>query len=108
MPGTDVWYIVYHRRPLSETDGNHRQLAYDRMYFNPDGTIRRIQMKVRDDFADGNALGWKTYGGAWTSAGGAYRAGSSVSGKALLDTNFGDVTHEADVTVSPRAAVTPT
>ena len=26
VPGTDIWYIVYHRRPLSETDGNHRQL----------------------------------------------------------------------------------
>lgn len=42
VPGTDTWYIFYHRRPLSETDGNHRQLAYDRMYFNPDGTIRQI------------------------------------------------------------------
>ncbi|MEU1702203.1 glycoside hydrolase family 43 protein [Streptomyces pseudogriseolus] len=102
VPGTDVWYIVYHRRPLSETDGNHRQLAYDRMYFNPDGTIRRIQMKVRDDFTDGNALGWKTYGGFWTASGGAYRAGGSAGGKALLDTNFGDVTQEADVTVSAR------
>ncbi|HVX50947.1 MAG TPA: glycoside hydrolase family 43 protein, partial [Chitinophagaceae bacterium] len=24
VPGTDKWYIVYHRRPLGETDGNHR------------------------------------------------------------------------------------
>ncbi|MBT3149453.1 family 43 glycosylhydrolase [Streptomyces sp. CHD11] len=102
VPGTDIWYILYHRRPLGETDGNHRQLAYDRMYFNSDGTIRRIQMKVRDNFADGNALGWKTYGGTWTASGGAYRAGSSAGGKALLDTNFGDLTQEADVTVSAR------
>lgn len=98
VPGTDIWYIFYHRRPLGETDGNHRQLAYDRMYFRPDGTIRRIEMKVRDNFADGNALGWKTYGGTWAAAGGRYRAGRSLGGKALLDTNFADFTYDADVT----------
>ncbi|MFD4263930.1 family 43 glycosylhydrolase [Streptomyces sp. NPDC058534] len=97
VPGTDIWYIVYHRRPLGETDGNHRQLAYDRMYFNPDGTIRRIQMGVKDNFADGNALGWRTYGGSWSVAGGRYRAGHSMGGKALLDTDFADFTYDADV-----------
>ena len=102
VPGTDIWYIFYHRRPLSETDGNHRQLAYDRMHFRADGTIERIEMKVRDNFADGNALGWKTYGGSWAVADGRYRAGRSQGGKALLDTNFADFTQEADVTVSSR------
>ncbi|WP_407109739.1 glycoside hydrolase family 43 protein [Streptomyces sp. DSM 116494] len=97
VPGTDIWYIFYHRRPLSETDGNHRQLAYDRMHFRPDGTIRRIEMKVRDNFADGNALGWKTYGGSWEATGGRYRAAPSSGGKALLDTDFADFTQEADV-----------
>ncbi|QQQ73428.1 family 43 glycosylhydrolase [Saccharothrix sp. 6-C] len=100
VPGTDIWYIVYHRRPLSETDGNHRQLAYDRMHFNADGTIRRVAMRVRDDFSDDNALGWRTYGGAWTATGGQYRAGSSAGGKALLDTNFGDFTQDTDVTIT--------
>ncbi|MEJ1199289.1 MULTISPECIES: glycoside hydrolase family 43 protein [unclassified Streptomyces] len=100
VPGTDVWYIVYHRRPLSETDGNHRQLAYDRMFFNADGTIRRVQMQVRDNFADGNALGWKTYGGSWSAGDGRYRVNQSQGGKALLDTNFADFTQEADVTVT--------
>ncbi|GHJ48077.1 hypothetical protein Cs7R123_54190 [Catellatospora sp. TT07R-123] len=100
VPGTDIWYIFYHRRPLAETDGNHRQLAYDRMYFNADGTIPRIRMGVKDNFADGNALGWKTYGGTWSVSGGRYAAGSSLGGKALLDTNFGDFTYDADVTVT--------
>ena len=27
-PGKDEWYIVYHRRPLGETDGNYRCLLY--------------------------------------------------------------------------------
>lgn len=100
VPGTDTWYIFYHRRPLSETDGNHRQLAYDRMYFNPDGTIRRIAMQVKDNFGDGNALGWKTYGGTWSVAGGRYKVGRDPGAKSLLDTNFADFTYDADVTVN--------
>jgi len=100
VPGTDIWYIVYHRRPLSESDGNHRQLAYDRMYFNPDGTIRRIAMKVKDNFADGNALGWKTYGGSWSVGDGRYRVGRDLGAKALLDTDFADFTYDTDVTVT--------
>ncbi|GAA3230865.1 hypothetical protein GCM10010532_066070 [Dactylosporangium siamense] len=100
VPGTDTWYILYHRRPLAETDGNHRQLAYDRMTFNADGTIQRITMRVKDNFADNNALGWKTYGGAWSTSGGRYVAGNSLGGKAQLDTNFGDFSYDADVTVT--------
>jgi len=100
VPGTDIWYIVYHRRPLSETDGNHRQLAYDRMTFNADGTIARINMRVRDNFADGNAYGWRTYGGTWSTAAGRYAVNQSQGGKALLDTNFGNLTYDADVTVT--------
>jgi hypothetical protein len=100
VPGTDIWYIVYHRRPLSETDGNHRQLAYDRMRFNADGTIARITMQVRDNFADANAYGWRTYGGSFTATGGRYQAASSLGGKALLDTDFADFSYDADVTVT--------
>ena len=100
VPGTDIWYIVYHRRPLSETDGNHREVAYDRMVFNPDGTIRPVTMLVKDDFSDGNALGWQVLGGAWTVGGGTFNAVASGGGKALLDTNFGDQTFDADVTIT--------
>lgn len=100
VPGTDIWYIFYHRRPLSETDGNHRVLSYDRMSFNADGTIPRITMRVKDNFADGNALGWRTHGGSWSVTGGRYQAGSSFGGKAVLDTNFADFTYDADVTVT--------
>lgn len=42
IPGTDDWYIVYHRRPLGDTDGNHRQLAIDRLYFRADGSIAPV------------------------------------------------------------------
>jgi hypothetical protein len=44
VPGTDEWVIAYHRRPLNEQQGERRQLALDRMEFNPDGTIRPVVM----------------------------------------------------------------
>jgi beta-xylosidase len=44
IPGTDEWYIVYHRRPLGETDGNHRETCIDRMEFNADGTIKPVRI----------------------------------------------------------------
>ncbi|WP_332819664.1 glycoside hydrolase family 43 protein [Sphingopyxis sp.] len=44
VPGTDDWYIAYHRRPLDETSGERRQLAIDRMTFNADGTIAPVIM----------------------------------------------------------------
>ena len=44
VPGTDDWYIAYHRRPAGETAGNHRETAIDVMKFNPDGTISPVVM----------------------------------------------------------------
>jgi beta-xylosidase len=44
VPGTDDWYIIYHRRPLGDDNGDHRQLAIDRMTFNTDGTIAPVVM----------------------------------------------------------------
>ncbi len=43
-PGTDDWYIVYHRRPIPNEDRDHRVVCIDRMYFNEDGTIKPIKM----------------------------------------------------------------
>lgn len=36
------WYVVYHRRPLTETDGNSRVTCIDRMYFDENGLIKPI------------------------------------------------------------------
>ncbi|MCR5889390.1 glycoside hydrolase family 43 protein [Hymenobacter sp. J193] len=44
VPGTDEWYIVYHRRPLGETDMNHRVTCIDRMYFNAEGRIQPVKI----------------------------------------------------------------
>ena len=41
MPGCDEYYVVYHRY---EQKGPDRRTAIDRLYFNGDGTIKRVQM----------------------------------------------------------------
>jgi beta-xylosidase len=41
-PGTDEWYMVYHRRPLTETDRNARITCIDHMYFDEKGLIRPV------------------------------------------------------------------
>jgi beta-xylosidase len=48
------WYIVYHRRPLSETDGNSRVTCIDRMYFDDDGFIQPI--KITHEGVEGNTI----------------------------------------------------
>ena len=40
----DIWYAVYHRRPLTETDGNHRVTCIDRMTFDEKGLIQPIKI----------------------------------------------------------------
>ncbi|WP_375436102.1 glycoside hydrolase family 43 protein [uncultured Hymenobacter sp.] len=44
VPGKDIWYIVYHRRPLTETDGNHRVTCIDRLYFDAQGLIKPVKI----------------------------------------------------------------
>lgn len=47
IPGTDEYYIVYHRRPLTETDGNHRVTCIDKMVFDANGLI--IPVKITNE-----------------------------------------------------------
>ncbi len=44
VPGKDEYYIIYHRRPLTETDGNSRETCIDKLIFNTDGTIQPVKM----------------------------------------------------------------
>jgi beta-xylosidase len=44
IPQTDDWYIVYHRRPLTETNGNHRETCIDRMYFDENDLIKPVKI----------------------------------------------------------------
>lgn len=42
LPGDDHWAIVYHRRPLDQTDANARVTCIDRMYFDDKGFIKPV------------------------------------------------------------------
>ena len=44
IPGTDDWYIVYHRRPLTRTSAGHRETCIDRMYFDENGLILPVKI----------------------------------------------------------------
>lgn len=46
-PGTDEWYIVYHRinkyfMDREKSPGTHREVCIDKMEFNEDGTIKKV------------------------------------------------------------------
>lgn len=44
IPGTDEWYIIYHRRPIPNLDRDHRVVCIDRMYFDDQGNIKKVKM----------------------------------------------------------------
>ncbi|MCU4164428.1 glycoside hydrolase family 43 protein [Carboxylicivirga caseinilyticus] len=44
IPGEDNWYIVYHRRPLGETDANHRVTCVDKLTFDDNGYIQPVKI----------------------------------------------------------------
>ena len=42
VPDSDTYYIVYHRRPLTETNGNSRETCMEEMHFDENGFIKPI------------------------------------------------------------------
>jgi beta-xylosidase len=44
IPGSDEWFIVYHRRPLGERDGNHRVTCIDKMEFDAQAFIKPVKI----------------------------------------------------------------
>ncbi|BDI32487.1 hypothetical protein CCAX7_45380 [Capsulimonas corticalis] len=45
LPGTeDEWIICYHRRPLEETEANHRVACIDKFVFRDDGSIAPVTL----------------------------------------------------------------
>ena len=41
-PNSDKYFIVYHRRPLTETHGNSRETCIEEMYFDENGFIKPV------------------------------------------------------------------
>lgn len=44
LPKHDLWYIVYHRRPLGETHPDHRVTCMDVLEFDQDGFIKPVKI----------------------------------------------------------------
>jgi beta-xylosidase len=44
VPGTDQWYIIYHRRPLMEKDRNSRETCIEHLYFDEKGFIKPVKI----------------------------------------------------------------
>ena len=85
-PATDIT-ALYH--------GRHR------LSFRADGTIEPVEMRVVDNFCDGNAYGFRTFDGTWSVQDEHYEVEAPSEGKSLLNTNFGALAFEAQVTVGP-------
>lgn len=41
-PGTDKYFIVYHRRPIGETDANSRETCIEKLEFDENGLIKPV------------------------------------------------------------------
>jgi beta-xylosidase len=44
LPNEDTWFIVYHRRPLGDREGNHRVTCIDRLDFDGQGRINPVKL----------------------------------------------------------------
>jgi beta-xylosidase len=44
VPGEDTWFIIYHRRPLGDREGNHRVTCIDRLDFDAQGRISPVKL----------------------------------------------------------------
>lgn len=44
IPGTEQYYIIYHRRPVGETDRNSREVCIERMEFDGNGFIKPVKI----------------------------------------------------------------
>jgi beta-xylosidase len=42
VPGTDEWYIAYHRFGMPGGDGTHRETTIDRLTFDDDGLMEKV------------------------------------------------------------------
>ncbi|OIW29738.1 Arabinanase/levansucrase/invertase [Coniochaeta ligniaria NRRL 30616] len=119
VPGTDVWYIVYNRRQLGiyiswnscksgggtpweycrkGVDAYLKRVAYERMEFTEGGRIKKITMRVHDNFDDSNYEGWAEYtsGDYWVLGGQLH----GRQGIAALNTKLYDVVADVDVVLT--------
>ena len=45
--GKDNYYIIYHRHPLGDKNGNHREVCIEHLIFEKDGPIRPVKLTTQ-------------------------------------------------------------
>lgn len=118
VPGTDDWYIAYHRFGLPGGDGMHRETTIDRLQFNEDGTIKKVVPTLESvdpltyegaapqaEVSNAGSGGWYGKGAALTLIGGEgvktlqYRIGdgdwTTYDGPVTLDAGTYGIGHRA-------------
>lgn len=53
-PDGEDYYIVYHRRPVNDTERDHRVVCIDRMKFDADGNI--LPVTITTEGVEGRPL----------------------------------------------------
>jgi hypothetical protein len=62
--------------------------------------VDTLPTNFSDNFDDGNANGWTTYGGTWSVVSGQYNVAANAGAKSVADgTSFSNFTYDADVTI---------
>lgn len=46
-PGSEDWYIVYHRRPAGDNHRDHRETCIDKMEFDENGYIKPVEITLK-------------------------------------------------------------
>jgi hypothetical protein len=95
VPGTDDWYIAYHRFAIPGGDGVHRETTIDRLYFDASGAITPViptlesvdplaytGVQPQASVSKAGADGWYGAGAALTFSGG--------TGNAKIEYALGD------------------
>ncbi|KXS97431.1 hypothetical protein AC578_8821 [Pseudocercospora eumusae] len=47
VPGTDDWYIAYHRFHIPDGNGTHRETTIDKLFFDADGFIEPVKPTLK-------------------------------------------------------------
>ncbi|MBI1809430.1 MAG: family 43 glycosylhydrolase, partial [Gemmatimonadetes bacterium] len=102
--GSPNWYIVYHRRPLGETDRNHRVVSIDTLRFDAQGFIQPVVITKSGVAADPlppvpaqNPPDWTEPFPPFRIAGNLYYVGSKGLASYLIATPEGHVLINSDL-----------
>jgi len=96
VPGTDDWYVAYHRFAIPDGDGTHRETTIDRLEFADDGSIVPV-VPTLESVAPIRPVNTAPVVIAVTGPAGPVAAGTEVSVTATFTDSGTDDTHRCVV-----------